>query len=69
MARQPWWRATRTLEQSRRSGLLYAVLAVLAWGVVLTDASPLAWLAAIAFSAGAGYFLAAWRVRRSREGE
>ena len=58
MARQPWWRATKTLEQSRRSGLLYAVLAALAWGVVVTDAGPLAWLAAVAFSAGAVYFLA-----------
>ncbi|GAA0305997.1 hypothetical protein [Kineococcus aurantiacus] len=69
MARQPWWRATSTLEQSKRSGLLYAVVAVASWGVVVSDPSPLAWLAAVAFSAGAVYFLAAWRVRRSREGE
>jgi hypothetical protein len=69
VARQPWWRATKTLEQSRRSGLLYALVAVLSWGVVLTDGSPLAWLAAVVFTAGAAYFLAAWRVRRSREGE
>ncbi|WP_432510171.1 hypothetical protein [Kineococcus sp. SYSU DK001] len=69
MARQPWWRATQTLEQSKRSGLLYAAVAVLSWGVVVADASPLAWLAAGAFTAGAVYFLAAWRVRRSREGE
>ncbi|GAB3457758.1 hypothetical protein AB1207_17145 [Kineococcus endophyticus] len=69
MARQPWWRATKTLEQSKRSGLLYAVVAALSWGVVLTDGSPLAWLAAVAFTAGAVYFLAAWRVRRSHEGD
>ncbi|MEZ0163163.1 hypothetical protein AB2L27_00115 [Kineococcus sp. LSe6-4] len=69
MPRQPWWRATKTLEQSKRSGLLYAAVAALSWGVVLTDGSPLAWLAAGVFTAGAVYFLAAWRVRRSREGQ
>ncbi|NAZ87110.1 hypothetical protein [Kineococcus indalonis] len=67
MARQPWWRATRTLEQSKRSGLLYAALAVLAWTLAHDDTTPFTWLLKITFTVVALYFLAAWYVRRSRE--
>ena len=67
MTRQPWWRATQTLEQSKRSGILYAVLAALSWGLALDGRGALAWLAAAAFTLGAAYFLGAWWVRRSRE--
>ncbi|ABS02129.1 hypothetical protein FHR75_001495 [Kineococcus radiotolerans] len=69
MTRQPWWRATQTLEQSKRSGILYVVLAALSWALALDGRGPLAWLAAVVFTVVGAYFLAAWRVRRSREGD
>lgn len=68
MARQPWWRATKTLEQSKRSGITYLAIAALAWTVV-HDGGPFMLLAKIAFSVAGLYFLAAWYVRRSREPE
>ena len=69
MARQPWWRATKTLEQSKRSGLLYAAMAVLAWVVGQGETSPFVWLVRVVFTVVAVYFLAAWYVRRSHEQE
>ncbi len=69
VARQPWWRATKTLEQSKRSGILYAVAAALAWTVGHGDGSAFTWLLKITFTLVALYFLAAWYVRRSREEE
>ncbi|GAB3599957.1 hypothetical protein GCM10027586_02540 [Kineococcus gypseus] len=67
MARQPWWRATKTLEQSKRSGLLYAAVAVLAWTLGYDDTSPFVWFVKVLFTVVAVYFLAAWYVRRSHE--
>ncbi|WP_432494160.1 hypothetical protein [Kineococcus auxinigenes] len=49
--------------------MLYAALAVLTWTLWFDDGSPLVWLAKITFTVVALYFLAAWYVRRSREGE
>ncbi|WP_432504563.1 hypothetical protein [Kineococcus arenarius] len=69
MARQPWWRATKTLEQSKRAGMLYAALAALSWTLWHGDSSPLMWLVKITFTVVGLYFLAAWYVRRSREEE
>ncbi|WP_337063122.1 hypothetical protein [Kineococcus sp. G2] len=67
MARQPWWRATKTLEQSKRSGITYLVIAALAWTLAHDDGSPLLWLVKITFTLVGVYFLSAWYVRRSRE--
>ncbi|WP_369069609.1 hypothetical protein [Kineococcus terrestris] len=69
MARQPWWRATKTLEQSKRTGILYAVLAGLAWTVMRDDDTAFLWIVKVTLTLVAGYFLAAWYVRRSREGD
>ncbi|WP_432519214.1 hypothetical protein [Kineococcus sp. SYSU DK006] len=69
MARQPWWRATKTLEQSKRAGLLYAAVAALSWTLLHDDSTPFTWLVKITFTVVGIYFLAAWYVRRSREQE
>lgn len=66
MARQPWWQATKTLEQSKRSAILYLVLAGLAWAVAPGGDSGFTWLVRIALTGAGLYFLAAWCVRRSR---
>ncbi|GAB7191172.1 hypothetical protein NUM3379_18790 [Kineococcus sp. NUM-3379] len=67
MARQPWWRATKTLDQSKRSGLLYSALAALSWTLPTDGDSAFIWIIRITATAAGLYFLAAWYVRRSRE--
>lgn len=66
MAKEPWWKATRTKKQARNAGILWSVGAIAMWAIVLGTGASGWWqlLLAAVWTVSAVSYLATWRLWR-----